>query len=112
MTWRNWINGTVNSCATALSLMLPKAQALLARHREAGDTLVIITATNRVITGPIAGKLGVEHLIATECEIVDGRYTGRSTDVPCFREGKVTRLNRWMAENGHSLEDSYFTAIR
>ncbi|WP_278939474.1 MULTISPECIES: HAD family hydrolase [Pseudomonas] len=89
-------------------LMLPKAQALLAKHRDAGDTLVIITATNRFITAPIAAKLGVEHLIATECEIVDGRYTGRSTDVPCFREGKVTRLNRWMAENGHSLEDSYF----
>ncbi|MCG4787945.1 HAD-IB family phosphatase, partial [Roseburia faecis] len=70
--------------------------------------LVIITATNRVITGPIAEKLGVEHLIATECEIVDGRYTGRSTDVPCFREGKVTRLNRWIEENGYSLEDSYF----
>ena len=89
-------------------LMLPKAHALLAKHREAGDTLVIITATNRVITAPIAEKLGVEHLIATECEIVDGRYTGRSTDVPCFREGKVTRLNRWIEENGYSLEDSYF----
>ena len=89
-------------------LMLPKAHALLAKHREAGDTLVIITATNRVITAPIAEKLGVEHLIATECEIVDGRYTGRSTDVPCFREGKVTRLNRWMQENGYSLQDSYF----
>ena len=82
--------------------------ALLAQHREAGDTLVIITATNRVVAGPIAQKLGVEHLIATECEIVDGRYTGRSTDVPCFREGKVTRLNRWMQENGYSLQDSYF----
>ena len=90
------------------SLMLPKAHALLAKHREAGDTLVIITATNRVITAPIAEKLGVEHLIATECEIIDGRYTGRSTDVPCFREGKVTRLNRWIEENGYSLEDSYF----
>ena len=89
-------------------LMLPKAQALLAQHREAGDTLVIITATNRVVTAPIARHLGVEHLIATECEIVDGRYTGRSADVPCFREGKVTRLTRWMAENGHTLEDSYF----
>lgn len=90
------------------SMMLPKAHALLAKHRDAGDTLVIITATNRFVTAPIAQKLDVEHLIATECEMVEGRYTGKVTDVPSFREGKVTRLNRWMAENGHSLEDSYF----
>ncbi|KMM84744.1 HAD-superfamily subfamily IB hydrolase, TIGR01490 [Pseudomonas taetrolens] len=89
-------------------IMLPKAQALLTQHREAGDLLVIITATNRVVTGPIAKRLGVEHLIATECEVVDGRYTGRSTDIPCFREGKVTRLNRWLEETGYSLADSYF----
>nr|WP_314640334.1 HAD family hydrolase [uncultured Pseudomonas sp.] len=89
-------------------IVLPKAIDLLAKHREAGDKLVIITATNRFVTGPIAQRLGVETLIATECEMVDGRYTGRSTDVPCFREGKVTRLNRWLEETGHSLEDSYF----
>ena len=89
-------------------IILPKALALLQQHREAGDQLVIITATNRVVTAPIAQKLGVEHLIATECEIVDGRYTGRSNDVPCFREGKVTRLNRWIEENGYSLDDSWF----
>lgn len=89
-------------------LMLPKAIALLDKHRQAGDTLVIITATNRVVTAPIAQKLGVEHLIATECEMIEGRYTGKVTDVPCFREGKVTRLNRWIEENGYSLDDSYF----
>ncbi|MFP3516295.1 HAD family hydrolase [Pseudomonas sp. SIMBA_077] len=101
-----WHREFMRDCIDAL--MLPKAAQLLTQHREAGDTLVIITATNRFITAPIAKKLGVEHLIATECEIVDGRYTGRSTDVPCFREGKVTRLNRWIEENGYSLEDSYF----
>ena len=69
---------------------------------------MIITATNRFVTGPIAERLGVETLIATECEMLDGRYTGRSTDVPCFREGKVTRLNRWLEETGFTLEDSYF----
>ncbi|AXK54436.1 HAD family hydrolase [Pseudomonas protegens] len=89
-------------------ILLPKAQALLAQHREAGDKLVIITATNRFITAPIAERLGVEHLIATECEMQDGRYTGRSTDVPCFREGKVIRLQRWLEETGHDLEGSYF----
>ncbi|WP_213878406.1 HAD family hydrolase [Pseudomonas sp. dw_358] len=89
-------------------IILPKSLALLAEHRAAGDKIVIITATNRFVTGPIAERLGVETLLATECEMKDGRYTGRSCDVPCFREGKVTRLNRWMEENGFNLKDSYF----
>ena len=81
---------------------------MLAEHRAAGDKLVIITATNRFVTGPIAARLGVETLLATECEMADGRYTGRTTDVPCFREGKVTRLERWLAETGLSLEGASF----
>ena len=89
-------------------IMLPKALELIAKHREAGDKLVVITATNRFVTAPIVEKLGIDTLLATECEIVDGRYTGRTTDVPCFREGKVTRLNRWLEENQLSLDDSYF----
>ncbi|PTQ67250.1 HAD family phosphatase [Pseudomonas sp. GV071] len=89
-------------------IITPKALALLDQHRAAGDKLLIITATNRFVTGPIAARLGVDTLLATECEMVDGRYTGRTTDVPCFKEGKVTRLNRWLAETGLSLDDSYF----
>lgn len=89
-------------------IILPKAEALLAQHRAAGDKLLIITATNRFVTAPIAKRLGVDTLLATECEMFDGRYTGRSTDIPCFREGKVTRLQRWLEENGMSLEGSYF----
>jgi len=89
-------------------IILPKALELIAKHREAGDKLVVITATNRFVTGPIVERLGIETLLATECEMVDGRYTGRTTDVPCFREGKVTRLNRWLEENQFGLEDSYF----
>ncbi len=89
-------------------IILPKALELIAKHREAGDKLVVITATNRFVTGPIVERLGIETLLATECEMVDGRYTGRTTDVPCFREGKVTRLNRWLEENQFSLEGSYF----
>lgn len=101
-----WHRDFMRDCVEPI--ILPKALELLASHRAAGDKLVIITATNRFVTGPIAERLGVETLLATECELQDGRYTGRSFDVPCFREGKVTRLNRWLEENGLSLEDSYF----
>lgn len=101
-----WHRDFMRDCVEPI--VLPKGLELLAKHRAAGDKLVIITATNRFVTGPIAERLGVETLLATECEMRDGRYTGRSTDVPCFREGKVTRLNRWLEENGFNLEDSYF----
>ena len=89
-------------------MMLPKALELIAKHREAGDKLVVITATNRFVTAPIVAQLGIDTLLATECEMADGRYTGRTTGVPCFREGKVTRLNQWLEDNAFSLEDSYF----
>lgn len=73
--------------------------ALLERHRAAGDTLLITTATNRFITAPIASLLGVPHLIATEPEHDGQRYTGHLTGIPNFREGKVTRLRMWRDEN-------------
>ena len=72
------------------------ARALLDRHRRAGDTLIITTATNRFITEPIAALLGVPNLLATDPEMIDGRYTGRITGHANFREGKVLRLREWL----------------
>lgn len=89
-------------------ILLPKALELLARHRDAGDTLLIITATNRFITAPIAELLDVPHLLATEVELADGRYTGRSLGTPCFQHGKVERLDEWLAATGHDLDQSWF----
>ena len=89
-------------------IILPKALALIEKHSAAGDTLMIITATNRFITAPIARQLGIDILLATECERDDKGFTGRTTDVPCFREGKVTRLQRWLLENNRTLNGSYF----
>ena len=89
-------------------LILPAGRQLLARHREAGDTLMIVTATNSFVTRPIADELGVEHLLATEPAWRDGRYTGEVSGIPCFREGKVTRLESWLAETGASLAGSWF----
>lgn len=81
---------------------------LLEQHRQAGDTLAIITATNTFITGPIAQRLGVENLLATEPEQRDGRYTGAVSGVPCYREGKVTRLKQWMKGGDLDLTGSWF----
>lgn len=89
-------------------ILLPKAQALVDRHRRQGDIPVIITATNRFITGPIAELYGISDLLATEPEIVADRYTGKTSGVPCYREGKVARLMGWLDEHSRTLDDSWF----
>lgn len=89
-------------------IILPKAEALLKQHREQGDFLLIITATNRFVTSPIAKRLGVDDMLATDPEQIDGLFTGKVAGTPCFREGKVTRLNAWLEQTGHSLKDSWF----
>ncbi|MDO6443900.1 HAD family phosphatase [Marinobacter sp. 2_MG-2023] len=89
-------------------MLLKKAGELLESHRERDHTLMIITATNRFVTEPIAELLGIEHLIATEPEMINGCYTGEIAGVPSFQEGKVNRLNDWLAAHGESLEGAWF----
>ena len=88
--------------------MTETGQARINQHRKQGDTIVIITATNSFVTGPIAEAFGVDHLIATEPEIVDGQYTGKVNGTPCFQQGKITKLNEWLEQTGKNLESSYF----
>ena len=87
-----------------LGMITQPARDLVERHRAAGDVCVIITATNSFVTAPIAHEFGVEHLIATEPEHKDGEFTGNVTDVPCFREGKITRLENWLAARGWNMD--------
>ncbi|AVO50300.1 HAD-IB family hydrolase [Melaminivora suipulveris] len=84
----------------------PEALALLARHRDAGDELLIITATNEFVTRPIARALGVEHLLAVELERgASGWYSGAIRGVPSMREGKVQRMSEWLAARGLAWAD-------
>jgi len=89
-------------------MQLAKAQALLQQHRDAGDRLLIITSTNRFIVEPICHSLGVTEILATDAQIVDGRYSGKVEGVPTYKEGKVVRLNAWLKEQGESLKGSWF----
>jgi len=81
---------------------------LLEKHRDAGDDILIITATNDFVTAPIAEQLGVTTLLATQAEFIDGAYTGKIAGTPCYQSGKVTRLNAWLEEHDKKFEDSYF----
>jgi HAD superfamily hydrolase (TIGR01490 family) len=92
-------------------MMTQKAQDLVNKHKSAGDLCVVITATNSFVTKPIAMAYGIENLIGTDPEMVNGQYSGGVSGVPSFKEGKVTRINQWLAERGTTLADystSYF----
>jgi len=89
-------------------ILLPKAHELIDRHRQQGDTLVVITATNRFITAPIVELYEIPHLLATEPELQDEQYTGKVAGTPCFQDGKVERLGDWLADNQQSLDNSWF----
>ncbi len=90
------------------NMMLPKAQQLVDMHREQGDTLLVVTATNRFVTEPIVLSLGINNLLAIELEEAMGQYTGKVQGVPSFKEGKVIRLNEWLEHNPHDLSEAYF----
>ncbi|HET7315449.1 HAD family hydrolase [Salinisphaera sp.] len=77
-------------------------------HRRRGDLTAIITATNRFVTEPIAALLGIEHLIATDPEIVDGVYTGAIAGTPSYREGKIARAEDFVARMGAAPETVTF----
>ena len=76
------------------------ARALVEQHRTQGDTLLLTTATNRFLTELTARHLGIEHVIATEAEEVQGRFSGRTRGTLNMREGKVVRLREWLLQQG------------
>ena len=92
-------------------MMTKKAQDLVNQHKAQGDLCLVITATNSFVTKPIAQAYGIAHLIGTDPQMANGAYTGGVAGVPSFQEGKVTRLQQWLAERGQVLADferSYF----
>ncbi|MCX4192662.1 HAD family hydrolase [Methylophaga sp. OBS1] len=89
-------------------ILQPAAEALVDKHRKQGDTLLIITATNSFLTTPIAQMMGIDNLIATDPEIVNGRFSGRVAGQPSFQHGKVERLRQWLQSREEELNDSIF----
>ena len=92
-------------------IVLPRARDLIASHEARGHLTAIVTAANSFVTAPIARMFGVQHLLASDPEIVDGEFTGRIEGIPCFHEGKVIKVEAWLASRGHTLTDfaeSYF----
>jgi len=89
-------------------IQLKPAIKLVNKHRFKGDTVMVITATNRFVTEPIVKLFGIDILLATTPEFIDGRYTGKFEGTPCFQEGKVTLLNQWLEDSNETMENSSF----
>lgn len=84
----------------------PQALELVRHHREQGDLMAIVTATNEFVTRPIALAFGIPDLIAVRLRRDgEGRMMGEIDGVPSFREGKIARVDEWLTEKGHTLRD-------
>ncbi|MCF7520773.1 HAD-IB family hydrolase [Neisseria sp. ZJ106] len=92
--------------------IMPMQQMLVESHRNAGDELLVISSTNEFIITPICRFFGIDNVIGTQLEIgADNRYTGNYIGTPSLKEGKITRLNEWLAARGETLasyEKVYF----
>ena len=89
-------------------ILLKPAQELVNKHKAKGDTLLVITATNRFVTEPIVNLYGINNLLATTPEFKNGAYTGKFEGIPCFQQGKVELLEQWLKTSKETLVDSYF----
>jgi len=89
-------------------IILTKGKELVRYHQDQGHDTLIVTATNRFVTGPISLLFGVSELIAIDLEVIEGCFTGRVQGVPSFGRGKVTRLEAWLVNKGRKPSETWF----
>ena len=89
----------------AKPMITKKARDLVNKHRAKGDKLLIITATNSYITKPIGKLFGIDNLIGTDIEEINGEFTGKVKGIPSFKEGKIERLNLWLKQKKLAFND-------
>ena len=89
-------------------ILLKPAQELITKHKDRGDTLLVITATNRFVTEPIVNLYGINNLLATAPEFKNNKYTGNFIGIPCFQEGKVQLLKEWLKNSTETMAGSWF----
>ena len=85
--------------------MRPKGFETIKKHQDLGHAIVGITATSDFITAPIFREFGITEIITTNAEVLNGKYTGKVTGVACYQQGKLTRLDQWLA--GRDVEESW-----
>ena len=89
-------------------IIFSDATKTIAEHRAAGDRILIISASGVHLVKPIAARIGVDEVLAIDLELAHGVYTGKTTGVLTYREGKITRLMAWLDQEGENLEGASF----
>ena len=89
-------------------LIHKQAYSTIKQHKNLENTIVVISATNEFIVEGVTALFDIDYVIATHAEKINGKFTGKSTKTPCFKEGKVTNLNQWLQPLEFDLKGSYF----
>jgi HAD superfamily hydrolase (TIGR01490 family) len=89
-------------------MMQQKALQLVEDHRQQGDTLILITATHDFIANPIAELFNIQHVLSSKLAYNASGFTGQIADKPCYQEGKIWHLLRWLNHDDSALADAYF----
>ena len=89
-------------------LVYREARQTIARHKAAGDRLLVISATGVHIVSPVAAHLGIDEVLAIDLEVQDGQFTGLTEGILTYREGKVLRLSEWLRAQDEMLEGAFF----
>ncbi|WP_122424154.1 HAD family hydrolase [Pseudomonas viridiflava] len=89
-------------------LVYREARQTIARHKAAGDRLLVISATGVHIVSPVAAHLGIDEVLAIDLEVQDGQFTGLTEGILTYREGKVLRLSEWLRVQDEMLEGAFF----
>lgn len=89
-------------------LVYREARQTIARHKAAGDRLLVISATGVHIVSPVAAHLGIDEVLAIDLEVQDGQFTGLTEGILTYREGKVLRLSEWLSAQDEMLEGAFF----
>ena len=89
-------------------LIYSDATKTIARHRQNGDRILVISASGTHLVTPIAARIGIEEVLGIELDVAHGVYSGKTVGVLTYREGKVARLTQWLEQEGESLEGAYF----
>lgn len=101
-TCRDWFRDYVHQH------IVDEGRRAVARHREAGDIVAIVTGATRYAAEPLAREIGIDHVVCTTLEVDDGRFTGNVVKPLCYGSGKITLAERLAAELGFSLRDATF----
>ncbi len=89
-------------------LIYSDATKTIARHRQNGDRILVVSASGTHLVTPIAARIGIDEVLGIELDVAHGVYSGKTVGVLTYREGKVARLTQWLEQEGESLEGAYF----